>query len=97
MQLWIYVLVVLVYWRAMRLRRKIRGDPDYLCPAIGGLLVCYLVGGFTFDYRYFETLNTLFYFFAGVLSAWVAGGYASVRSLGVRAMQSPSWPATGAR
>jgi hypothetical protein len=86
LQLWIYILIFKAV--ILLLRRERRGIADYqeacLVPPILALMVVYFVGGATFDYRFFETLNSLFYLFAGVMLGWSAGStgkLATVRTI----------------
>ncbi len=53
--------------------RKWRLDPreDWfnrdLLALFAGIMVCYLVGGMGIDYRYFNTINTIFFLLAGII------------------------------
>jgi O-antigen ligase len=85
-QLWIYILIfkaVVVFLRRLRQRTADYQEACVLPPVLA-LMAVYLVGGTTFDYRFFETLNSLFYLFAGVLIGWStlwAGAQARVRTV----------------
>jgi hypothetical protein len=73
MQGWLYffyirALIIGIQYR----RREADHFTAYLLPAIGGLMACYFVGGFAFDYRYFTTLNSVFYLFGGLLIGWAS-------------------------
>jgi putative inorganic carbon (hco3(-)) transporter len=87
LQGWIYFVllrsIASYYWRGRQRSTKIDA---YLLPPIVAMIVCYFVGGFAFDYRFFETLNSLFYTFAGVAVGWAAvrnRARATVESLAV--------------
>ncbi|MFO7653994.1 MAG: O-antigen ligase family protein [Candidatus Krumholzibacteriia bacterium] len=89
MQLWIYILLVRAYRRVYRFRgSSTDGKRDWWLPAIGGLGACYFMGGVGFDYRYFETMNTLFYLCGGVIASWATFGVGQVRSFGVRRLDT---------
>ncbi len=86
MQVLIYVLIFKV--AILLVRRSRRGgidDPDVrFVPPIVALMVVYAIGGATFDYRFFETPNSLFFLFAGILVRWsttLARGHAAVRTV----------------
>ncbi len=54
------------------LRRRRRGRENghyevFVLPVLVSMLIAYLFGGVSFDYRYFETINSLAFFVAGVL------------------------------
>ncbi len=67
LQVWFLVLTFRAFWR--QYRRRASQDPvamDYL-PVIGGVMAAYFLGGISFDYRYFTTITSLFFFFCGIV------------------------------
>lgn len=86
MQAWIYFLIFrVVIWF---LKRQHRGNADdresHFVPPVVALVAVYLVGGTAFDYRFFETPNSIFYLFSGILIAWSTlwkGEFAQVRTI----------------
>jgi len=71
LQAGIYLVVFRALLLTYRSRRK-QGDviSAYMLPPVGATLVTYVIGGASFDYRFFESLNSHFYLFAGILIAW---------------------------
>jgi hypothetical protein len=61
------------------LRRRRRGRENshyevFVLPVLVSMLIAYLFGGLSFDYRYFETINSLGFFVAGILYQYVTRG-----------------------
>jgi O-antigen ligase len=86
LQVWIYIVILKVSFSMLRRLRRWDVDNVEAClvPPVFALMAVYLVGGTTFDYRFFETLNSMFYLFAGVLIGWStawAGSLARVRTV----------------
>ncbi len=70
LQLAIYMQVFLLFRRKYLLRHQ--GDPFAvdMMPAMAGLMVGYLVGGFSIDYRFFESLLAPFYLIVGLIAGY---------------------------
>jgi O-antigen ligase len=86
LQAWIYFLICKGAISCLRRRRQPDGEDQaaVLVPPVVALMAVYFVGGGAFDYRFFETLNSLFYLFAGVLVGWStmwSGKLARVRTV----------------
>ncbi len=65
-----FTFYILVFWAFVR---KWRADPqgewfnrDSLA-LFAAIMVCYLIGGMIIDYRYFDLVNVVFYFLAGLV------------------------------
>jgi O-antigen ligase len=52
---------------------KWRADPQYpwfnrdFLGLVAGIMTCYFVGGMSIDYRYFDLINVIFFFLAGLV------------------------------
>jgi hypothetical protein len=70
LQMAIYLQILFLFRRKYLLRH--RGDPFAVnaMPVLAGLMVGYLIGGFSIDYRYFTALLALFYFAAGLIAGY---------------------------
>ena len=65
--LWWLLEVARVFWRKWQLRpRGAWFDRDALA-TFGAILVAYLLGGMVEDFRYFDNVNVVAYFFAGLI------------------------------
>jgi len=64
---WFYF-VIFKSWLSLW-RRNLPGDwfNRDLLALFAGMMVCYLVGGMIIDYRYFDFINVVFYFQAGII------------------------------
>ncbi len=70
LQFTFYFMVLRAWLRKWRLDP--RGDwfnRDTLA-VMAATMVCYLVGGMVIDYRYFDLVNVIFYFFAGIICGY---------------------------
>lgn len=87
MQFWFYVLMLKVGLDYVRRRKGFATDEAWhaaTVPLLLAAMATYFVGGTAFDYRFFETLNSIFYLFCGILVGWSAMGsrsLATVRSV----------------
>jgi len=71
MQVWIYILFIQTVWRLRKAYRPARTFLAYAAiPCFGALMAAYFAGGLAFDYRFFSSLNSVFYLFSGVIVGW---------------------------
>jgi O-antigen ligase len=72
LQIGIYAVV----FRALLRRRRAANEDDehfatFVFPVLVSMLVAYLLGGVSFDYRYFETINSVAFFATGLLYQYI--------------------------
>lgn len=67
MQFAIYFLILSALLAHYRQPRPDDHLVQFFIPAVAACMVCYLVGGLGFDYRYFESLSSMFYVLAGAI------------------------------
>jgi len=63
-----FYLVILKSWVSLW-RRKLQKEwlNNDLLALFAGMMACYLIGGMIIDYRYFDFINVIFYFLAGIV------------------------------
>ena len=66
----IYISIFKTFIKKYRYRKQGDHFAIYMMPPLAGLMIAYFVGGIAFDYRYFTTIPSLFYFFAGVVAGY---------------------------
>ena len=67
LQMGIYVLLARLLWRKLHPPTPDDHVARFMLPAIGGMMVGYLVGGLAINYAYFDSVNGLFMFLVGAV------------------------------